>query len=259
MNPRLATAALALAAALSVGAVHAHDTWFEPQAAARGSEVILALGTGNRFPVFEQGVDAKFFRHSGCRAGAGAPQPLELLRYSDKATLLRSPISDASALTCWLQLEPFEFELPADKIEVYFKEIRPSAAVLAAWAEMKARGLPFIEKYTKSARIDGANAAPAPTGTAMDVLRAGTEPKVGHEVVFQVLREGRPLADFNVELINERSPIGLWYRTDREGRLRVKLPLPGRWLLRGTDLRVSPSDATKWESQFITYALEVAR
>jgi hypothetical protein len=259
MNPRLVAAALALAAALSVGAVHAHDTWFEPQAAARGSEVNLALGTGNRFPVFEQGVDVKFFRHSGCRSGAGPTQPLELLRYGDKATLLRSLVPDASTLTCWLQLEPFEFELPADKIEVYFKEIRPSAAVLAAWAGMKARGLPFIETYTKSARIDGAHAVPTPTGTAMDVLRGGAEPKVGAEVVLQVLREGRPLADFNVELINERSPIGVWQRTDRDGRLRVKLPLPGRWLLRGTDLRVSPGDATKWESQFITYAFMIER
>jgi hypothetical protein len=184
-------------------------------------------------------------------------QALELLRYTDKATLLRSPASDASSLTCWLQLAPFEFELPADRIEVYFKEIRPSAAVLATWAEMKARGLPFIEKYTKSARIDGAKAAPAPTGTAMDVLRHGGEPKVGRELVFQVLREGRPLADFNVELINERSAIGLWHRTDRDGRLSLKPPLPGRWLLRGTDLRVAPSDATKWESQFLTYAFDV--
>ena len=81
----------------------------------------------------------------------------------------------------------------------------------------------------------------------------------GGEAVFQVLREGRPLAGFNVELVNERSPIGLWHRTDAEGRIRARLPLPGRWLLRGTDLRLSTSDTTRWESQFITYAFEVTR
>ena len=147
-------------------------------------------------------------------------------------------------MSCWLQLAPFEFELPPDKIEVYFKEIRPNAVVLAAWAELKARGLPFLEKYTKSARIDlGPQTVPtAAVGTAMDVLR-----------------EGRPLADLPVELVNERSPIGLWHRTDAQGRVRARLPLPGRWLLRGTDLRLSASDPTRWESQFITYAFEVAR
>jgi hypothetical protein len=62
-----------------------------------------------------------------------------------------------------------------------------------------------------------------------------------------------------VELINERSPVGLWHRTDAEGRINAKLPLPGRWILRGVELKLAPSDPTRWESQFITYAFEVAR
>jgi Domain of unknown function (DUF4198) len=237
--------------------VQAHDTWFAPQ-----PDGLLALTTGNRFPLGEQGVDLKFFVKSGCRATDGKSIALaQQHRYTDKATLLRLP-DGAAPQTCFLQLEPFEFELPADKIEVYFEEIRPSAAVLAAWAGLKARGLPFLEKYTKSARIDfGAAVSPTPTGTAMDVLReapAGAL-QVGAEAQFQVLREGRPLADFNVELVNERSPVGLWHRTDAQGRIRARLPLPGRWLLRGTDLRLLAADATRWESQFITYAFEVGR
>ena len=82
---------------------------------------------------------------------------------------------------------------------------------------------------------------------------------VGNEATFLVLRQGQPLADFPVELINERSPIGLWHRSDALGRIRAKLPLPGRWLLRGTDLRLLKADPTRWESQFITYAFDVAR
>lgn len=248
--------AFALVAPVSA---QAHDTWFEPLPAARKGETAFALGTGNRFPVFELGVDAKYYARSGCRAGARTA-PLGLIRHDEKRSQLRTALADP-ALTCWLQLDPFEFELPADKIEVYFKEIRPNAAVLAAWAALKSRGLPFIERYTKSARFDGPMAAPAPTGTAMDVLReAPAGPlAVGAEATFQVLRDGQPLADFAVELVNERSPIGLWHKTDADGRVRAKLPLPGRWLLRGTDLRLSARDATKWESQFITYAFNVER
>jgi len=251
---------LLLACLLAVGtAVQAHDTWFAPQ-----PDGTLTLATGNRFPVAEQAVDDQYFVKRGCRAADGSAHTLDKIRYTDTATLLRigKGGSAAAGHSCFVQLAPFEFELPADKIEIYFKEIRPSAAVLAAWADLKARGLPFIEKYTKSARIDvGAVTAPALTGTAMDVLRQAPSGSiaVGGEATFQVLREGRPLTDFPVELINERSPIGLWHRTDAQGRITARLPLPGRWLLRGTDLRLSKSDPTRWESQFITYAFEVSR
>ncbi|HET9976377.1 MAG TPA: DUF4198 domain-containing protein [Burkholderiaceae bacterium] len=257
MHPTFHVRALVLPLALAAAASHAHDTWFEPLPSPRKGETAFALGTGNRFPVFELGVDTRYFAKSGCRAGTRSDR-LGFVTYADKQTQLRTPLA-GPALTCWLQLDPFEFELPADKIEVYFKEIRPNAAVLATWADLKARGLPFIERYTKSARYDGASAAPAPTGTAMDVLREAPAGAlaVGTEATFQVLREGRPLADFNVELVNERSPIGLWHRTDAQGRIRARLPLPGRWLLRGTDLRLSTRDATKWESQFVTYAFSV--
>jgi hypothetical protein len=32
------------------------------------------------------------------------------------------------------------------------------------------------------------------------------------------MRDGLPLLDFNVELVNEHSPLGLWQRTDAQGR-----------------------------------------
>jgi hypothetical protein len=240
------------------GAAAAHDTWFEPLP--NGN---LALGTGNRFPVNEIAVDDKYFVKSGCVAADGKARSLDKLRFTDKATLLRSKDRVGSEpLTCFVQLQPFDIDLPADKIEIYFKEIRPSEAALAAWADLKARGLPFRERYTKSARIDvGADASSQPTGTAMDALQSSPRGAltVGSEAVFQVLLDGKPLTDFPVELINERSPVGLWHRTDAQGRITAKLPLPGRWLLRGTELRLSASDATRWESQFITYAFEVGR
>lgn len=249
-------ALLGAAAIVLTCAASAHDTWFAPQPGG-----LLALGTGNRFPVNEIAVDDKFFAKRGCVAADGSARALEKLRFTDKATILR-PQGGSGALTCFVQLEPFDIDLPADKIDIYFKEIRPSAAVLAAWADLKARGLPFKERYTKSARIDlGADASTEPTGTAMDALRVSPRGAlaVGDVAVFQVLLGGKPLADFPVELINERSPIGLWHRTDAEGRIRARLPLPGRWLLRGTELGLDAADPTRWQSQFITYAFEVAR
>lgn len=250
---KLLSALIGLACA---GPVSAHDTWFAPQPGG-----VLALGTGNRFPVTELAVDDKFFAKRGCLTADGTPTALDKLRFAEKTTLLRAK-GAAAAQTCFVQLEPFEIELPPDKIDVYFKEIRPSAAVVAAWADLKARGLPFKERYTKSARIDlGPDASPHTTGAAMDALRVSPSGAltVGSTAVFQLLQGGKPLPNFAVELVNERSPLGLWHRTDAEGRINARLPLPGRWLLRGTELRLSAGDATTWESQFITYAFEVGR
>jgi Domain of unknown function (DUF4198) len=250
---RLLSALLSLACA---GSVSAHDTWFAPQPGG-----VLALGTGNRFPVTELAVDDKFFAKRGCLAADGTPAALDKIRFTDKTTLLRSK-AGTGALSCFVQLEPFEIELPPDKIDIYFKEIRPSPAALAAWADLKARGLPFKERYTKSARIDlGPEASTQTTGAAMDALRVSPSGAltVGSVAVFQLLQNGKPLPDFPVELVNERSPLGLWHRTDAEGRVSARLPLPGRWLLRGTELKLAASDATQWESQFITHAFEVGR
>jgi hypothetical protein len=249
---RLLWASVAVACASTVSA---HDTWFAPQPGG-----VLALGTGNRFPVTELAVDDKYFVKRGCIGGDGTATPLDKLRFTDKTTLLRA--KGPAAQTCFVQLEPFDVELPPDKIEIYFKEIRPSAATLSAWADLKARGLPFKERYTKSARIDlGSEASTQRTGTAMDALRVSPSGAltVGSTAVFQLLQKGQPLPDFPVELVNERSPLGLWHRTDAEGRISAQLPLPGRWLLRGTELRLSAGDATTWESQFITYAFDVQR
>jgi hypothetical protein len=250
---------LSLLAGLTLAAsASAHDTWFEPLPGGG-----LGLSTGNRFPLSDLAVDDQYFVKSGCVNADGQARSLDKQRFNDKMTVLRSKDRvGTEPLTCFMQLKPFDIDLPPDKIEIYFKEVRPSDAVLAAWAGLKARGLPFREHYTKSARIDlGADASSQPIGTAMDALRVSPRGllTVGSEAVFQVLRDGKPMPDLPVELINERSPIGLWHRTDAEGRITAKLPLPGRWILRGVDLRLSRADATQWESWFITYAFEVGR
>ena len=56
--------------------------------------------------------------------------------------------------------------------------------------------------------------------------------------------------------MSERSPLGIWRETDADGLLRHTLPFAGRWLLRGTDLRLSAQRANTWESRFVTLALE---
>jgi hypothetical protein len=73
-----------------------------------------------------------------------------------------------------------------------------------------------------------------------------------------VLRDGRPLPDFAVELRGDKLPIGIWRKTNAEGQVQIPAPLPGRWVLRGTDLRLSERESDTWESRFVTLAFEIA-
>ncbi|MFY9514633.1 MAG: hypothetical protein WAQ05_27005, partial [Rubrivivax sp.] len=112
----------------------AHDTWFE-----RHADGSLQLGTGARFPKQETGLDPQWLQQQGCDAGS-----------------------------CWAQSTAFTLTLEPDKIAPYLDEVRPGPAVLAAWAALQARGLPWVERYAKHARIVANPALPmAGSGMAM--------------------------------------------------------------------------------------------
>ncbi|HEX6721063.1 MAG TPA: DUF4198 domain-containing protein [Burkholderiaceae bacterium] len=259
-RPSSTVAALVLAAAAH--GAYAHDTWFAPLPAGRDGGVALALGTGNQFPVQESGIDIKHLVYSGCRHEPGSA-PIALQRTADAPTALnlRVRAERGLPLTCWAQTAAFDVELADDKIALYFKEIQAPPEARDAWAQMRARGVKWKERYTKHARIElnpGPGAA-APLNMALDVLLESPQrtPRRGEPMQFRVLRNGQPLADFAVELRGDRSALGIWRKTDAEGRVRLPAPLPGRWVLRGTDLRVSERDPDTWESRFVTLAFEI--
>jgi len=263
---RFARGAFASWLTAAAAAALAHDTWFETKVQKRPGDIIMALGTGNQFPDQEYPIGVQQVRGRGCRQG-GSQVPLVAVGNTSTALILRAKTETWEPVSCWAQLIPFDIELPPDKIEIYLKEINAPRAVREAWAAMQSRGLPWKERYTKHARIEfagDAHADPAtlraqPIDMGMDVvLESGLQPiRAGDPVVFQVLRDGAPLADFAVELRSDHDRLGLWLKTDAQGRVRVQAPLPGRWVLRGTDLRVSKTWADTWESRFVTLAFEV--
>ena len=240
----------------------AHDTWFAALPSVRPGDVNLLLGTGNQYPAQEYSVGVAELIHQGCRRGDGPVAPLKLLRDTRTAVLLQSRVvaGDTTALSCWAQLQPFELELPPDKIEIYLKEVNPPDTVREQWKALAARGLPWKERYTKHARIElGAAGDALPSPMAMDiVLDAGLQPvRVRDTIGFRVLRDGAPLAQFAVELRSALSPLGLWVKTDDAGHASIRVPLAGRWLLRGIDLRIAEANPDTWDSRFVTLAFDV--
>ncbi|HEY6134881.1 MAG TPA: DUF4198 domain-containing protein [Rubrivivax sp.] len=259
----LPPAAGALLCLLLAARADAHDTWFAVAPSRAGGEAVLALGTGNQFPLQESGVATAYLQRSGCRLHDGSRVALDPLREGPTALTLRTASrgrAAAQGLSCWAQLVPLEIEIEPAKVAVYLDEIDAPAAARKAWAGLQARGIVWKERYVKSARVEiGAGTTePLPAPLGLDVLLdAGEGPvRAGSPLVFQVLRDGKPLAGLALELRSEQG--ATWHRSDADGRVRLRAPAPGRWVLRGTDLRLSPTDAERWESRFLTLAFEVA-
>ncbi len=250
-----------LALAAVAGTASAHDTWFEPLPPTPGGHAVFALGTGTRFANYEFPLGYEYIVASGCRGAGATTAPLAHVTDRPTSVVVRSPspIHAVAGLTCWAQLTPFEVVVPPDKIEVYLGEIQAGPALRSTWAAMKARGLPWRERYTKFARIEigGAGLRSAlPLGMDVRLDQPRQIIRAGDELGFQVLRDGLPMAELPVELVGSRSPLGIWGKTDSQGRVRLVVPVAGRWLLRGVDLRVASPAADEWVSRFVTLAFE---
>jgi len=250
--------------ALSALPALAHDTWFErveaPDGGAR-QPLQLALGTGNQYPRYEEPVQPKVVTHLACTDAGGTVYKPESSRAGRRHTVLRVPGPEAGTFSCVVRLQPFEVELAPAIVDIYFDEIRAGDTLRAVLARQRAQGRPFEERYLKVARIEGVAAPVRDKSQPLDVLRVAPRGllQAGTDAVFEVQRDGKPLAALPVELLHETTPGGLWARTDAAGRVTFRLPQPGRWLLRGVDLRPPISEGARWESRFIAYTFEVAR
>jgi hypothetical protein len=276
--PWLACALLALGATRA----QAHDTWFErlPAAQASDTRAQLLLGTGNRYPAQESGVDMIYLARQGCHKLADSKgnstntEALSKVRNTDTALLLRAP---AQAHTCWAQLQAFDVTVPADKVASYFREIQAPQALQAAWAAQQAQGLDWTERYTKHARIalsttgmqertplavDMVIESPHSAASTASAAPPGPQLRAGQPVQLRVLRDGQPVVGLAVELQTSSSRFGVWRRTDEQGRAQWPGLPAGSWLARATDLRLASADAShgqRWESDFVTLAFEVVR
>jgi hypothetical protein len=247
----------------------AHDSWLRGSPALPGDGSLLQLGTGVRYPVMDVGVTPGNVAQARCTDGAGATA-LQPGTPGPKALSLQVQPAAAPALACWIELGALDIELEPKLVQVYLAEIRPPDAVRARWSELQAGGLRWKETYRKFARIElpaaaGADAqrraqARRPVGQPLEIVVLGDKPlAVQVPTDFQVLRDGVPLAGFAVEFISERSPLGLWRRTDAEGRVSLALPYGGGWLVRGTELLPPEDAAGRWQSRFVTLTLELGR
>jgi len=266
----IAVAAATAVVCLTAGTAAAHDSWLSPSGATSPVPAALELATGTRFPLQQFGPAAVSVVQAQCDDGSGHRLPLRPVHEHPQRLALEAAAdgrATRSPLSCWAELREAEIELEPRVVQVYFAEIHASAALRAAWTALRERGLPWRERYRKFARIElGADrdlpagslaAVRRPAGLDLEIVVLGDGPvAVGELLEVRVLRDGQPLAGFPVELVSERNAVGVWRETDAGGAVRHRLPFAGRWLLRGTDLRLAEGQEGAWESRFVTLAVE---
>jgi Domain of unknown function (DUF4198) len=274
MRARFLLPPLATALAVLAGNAAAHDSWFAELPRTDRGEVVLALGTGNQFPVMDTTIPLAQLTRTGCQ-GEGQPRPAPMRWVADRPTavVLRSAraVPATAALTCWAQLRPIDIEIDNPIVDIYLQEVNAVPAVRERWQALRARGVRWQESYTKHARIEigapeapaaaapSAAAQPAPIeGLGLDLrLETPVPLRAGDTLRAQLLRDGQPLAGLPLELRSDLSPVGIWRQTDAEGRISIPVPLAAIWLLRGVELRPSEAKPDAWDSRFITLAFQV--
>lgn len=244
----------------------AHDSWLVPRTTAGGSAPLaLGFSTGNRYPVGEVAPSRDSVVQARCVDGGGRTQPLRATSASSTQLQLQARAPARGARGCWAELREHEVALDPALVEVYFREIRPLPQVRALWSAQLEAGQPWRERYRKFARIELATesddaaslaAIRRPAGLPLEIVPVGDAPlRAGQPATFQVLSDGVALPELSVELVGERSAIGVWSRSDAQGQVRVVLPFAGPWLLRATHL-ARDEPAGVWRSRFVTLAFQ---
>ncbi len=266
---RLRATLVAIAIALVAFPSAAHDTWLQPRRASvlPGTIAQLDLTGGDRFatpqtaPKPEQ-VETARARLNGktIEIRPGAPEK--------KSLELRVALPEAGIATLWVSLAPRSIELNRKQVQHYLDEIDAPSLLTQAWYVGKG-SKPWREVYSKhvktfvrvgrSGRPKADRSWSEPVGLALEIVpeKDPSSLRAGDEFPVQVLKNGKPLADFSLGIVHEGRTNRAFKKTDAAGRVVFKVARAGRWLLRGTDLRSSQRAGIDWESDFTTLSFGV--
>jgi hypothetical protein len=264
MKPFPKTLSLVLLGIAAALPVLAHDTWLLPARASvpPGTEVALDLTSSMAFPALDYAIKADRVGRALCRL-AGKTTPIATRKTGPHSLQLRAKLAAPGVATLAVVLAPKSIDLKPAEVAEYLDEIGASAAIREAWAGMK-EPKRWHEVYTKHAKTFVRVGEPAsdrswaePLGLGLEIVpeKDPTTLAAGDELPVRILRKGTPLPGFPVGLVHQGDAKGGLKTTDAEGRVVFRLDRPGRWLLRGTDLRQA-SGAGSWESDFTTLVVE---
>lgn len=250
----------------------AHDTWLLPKVFRLKAEqrTVISFTSGmvfptNNFAIKPERIDQAFVFLAG--------EKTQLAKRESTPKALEFPIMppNVGVATAFVSLQPKTLDLKPSLVREYLAEIGASDSLKAVWKNIPNTDTSahWRESYTKHAKtyiFVGEEKSYAQDsswkqscGLVLEILpevhpgllRAKTDFPV------RVLLGGKPLAYFPLGCVREGSKNGTLQTTDANGRVRVKLPQKGRYLLRGTLLKPSDTSMLDWQSNFSTLTVEV--
>ncbi len=245
-------------------ALFAHDLYLMPQKfrAAAGESILLSAHTGDSFPQSEHAVDP-------ARLSSYPRLPDGAWRMLGKATHATVLLAGEGAKVFAVSTRPRFLEMEAAKFEDYLKEEgllaaqqlrRQKGESAAKSREMYAK---FAKTYVVSGRPDRAYAQAL--GLKIEFIPQSDPAalKPGDELPVQVLFEGRPLADVQVEVAISADPrrkslhkiVGC---TNSRGEIRVPISQAGKLRLHCVHMQRVAQPTHDWESSWASFTFEVA-
>jgi hypothetical protein len=175
---------------------------------------------------------------------------------ADPAGLVR--VATAGLLVIGYSSNPSALETPASKFDQYLKE-EGLDAIAALRARRGTTGAPVRELFSRCAKSLVLSGPPSEApgdrrlGFALELV-AERNPyalRVGQDLPVRLTYENLPLAGALVVAMNRSVPAErLAARTDREGRVRFRVPPGGMWLIKTVHMVPAPAAAN---AEFVSF------
>jgi uncharacterized GH25 family protein len=263
---KLALALALFAPCLAPCLAYAHDFWIEPSTfhPAAGENVTAALRVGQNvhgepLPRIPPLIDRFMV------TGNGAELPVIGRPGSDPAGIAH--VADAGLHWIGYQSNPYPVTLDGPKFEDYLR-----AEGLERIVEQRAKNgqsaAPGRERFYRCAKAlldtpGGARTFDAPLGFTLELVprRSPYAMKAGGELPVALLFRGKPIANVLVVAMSKDEPEKpVRARTDARGRVTLRLPRPGFWLVKAVYMERAPADAgVDWESWWASMTFDVAQ
>ncbi len=256
--------AIVILCVLVTGSMQAHDTWVSPSAysSATGKPVIFALTSGMKFPALETGPKPERIAKAGF---CSAAEKGEIKDLTGAEEALRGTLSFAEAgiVTVWFEARPRELDLTDEQVVEYLDEIHAPAAIRETWEKQKGRQK-WKETYIKCAKTavavgDGAGDKTwsEPVGMALEIVPL-TNPvtaKAGQGFSLKLLRDGQPVPQASIALVEEGHENRVFQVTDADGLATFTPTKAGQYLFTCVILEPAGKNSI-WKSRFTTFTFQ---
>lgn len=259
------SACLVIVIVLCRASLVAHDMWIDPTTFYPESGQIVGVRLrvgqdllGDPLPRDPALINQFVFEDAGGRkplVGRDGADPAGFLRVGMPGLLVIGYRSNASAV-----------ELPPEKFNQYLKEegLDAVAAVRTRRNETGAAAREIFSRCAKSLVLSGAatdGQGDRPLGFTLELV-AERNPyalRAGQDLPVRLTYENRPLAGALVVAMNRQSPSQkVRGRTDNDGRVRLRLPAAGMWLIKAVHMVPAPVGSNaKWASFWASLTFEL--